>query len=210
MNRDALDAGFQVPSPVTAVDLVVAPGHADDVQAALDKEMGEPFLVEEVADAELQLSRAQAGFAGIASRSLCSPPRWGAFLVANAQAMTLGERTRGPARPRAAGATRRQLLALFLRQGWMSSFGSRLGVAGGIVSRTMIGFLRSTRAVLVAGLPCGIGLRGRPFGYLRVQRHCLRWRLPARSAPSTAAGHPASRPLAASDCAGCSSSSCGC
>jgi putative ABC transport system permease protein len=155
MNRDALDATFEIPSPVTAVDLVVAPGHLDDVQTALDKEMTEPFIVETVAVAEQQLSRAQAGFAGIAFLFALVALAVGAFLVANAQAMTIGERTREIGLLRAAGATRGQVLALFLRQGLMiGSIGSALGVAGGIVmAALMIGILRSTRAVLVAGLP---------------------------------------------------------
>ena len=155
MNRDALDAAFQIPSPVTAVDLVVAPGHADDVQAALDTEMREPFIVEKVSDTELQLGRAQAGFAGIAFLFALVALAVGAFLVANAQAMTLGERTREIGLLRVAGATRRQVLAIFLRQGaTIGLIGSALGVAGGIgIAALMIGFLRSTRAVLVAGLP---------------------------------------------------------
>ena len=155
VNRDALDAAFQIPSPVTSIDLVVAPGHEADVETALDRDMTEPFIVEKVADAELQLSRAQAGFAGIAFLFALIALAVGAFLVANAQAMSLRERTREIGLLRAAGATRRQVLALFLRQGWtIGLIGSALGVAGGIaIAVLMISFLRSTRAVLVAGLP---------------------------------------------------------
>ncbi len=155
MNRDALDATFEIPSPVTSVDLVVVPGHADEVQAALDREMTEPFIVEKVSDAEQQLGRAQAGFAGIAFLFALVALAVGAFLVANAQAMTIGERTREIGLLRAAGATRGQVLALFLRQGLtIGLIGSALGVAGGIaIAALMIGILRSTRAVLVAGLP---------------------------------------------------------
>ena len=66
MNRDALNAAFDTPSPVAYVDLVLYPGSTEAVEAALDSEMTEPFVVETVADAQLQLSRAQQGFAGIA------------------------------------------------------------------------------------------------------------------------------------------------
>ena len=166
MNRDALNAAFQVPSPVTAVDLVVVPGHAAEVQDALDKQITEPFIVEQVADAEVQLSRAQAGFAGIAFLFALVALAVGAFLVANAQAMTIGERTREIGLLRAAGATRGQVLNLFLRQGAIIGVvGSTLGVAAGIgIAALMIGFLRSTRAVLVDGLPLNVLSLGLAFG----------------------------------------------
>lgn len=155
MNRSALDAAFEVPAPVTSVDLVLVAGHEENVQAALDSQMSEPFIVEKVADAELRLSRAQSGFAGIAFLFALVALAVGAFLVANAQAMTLRERTREIGLLRAAGATRRQVLALFVRQGaTIGLIGSLFGVAAGIgIGALMIGFLRSTRAVLVAGLP---------------------------------------------------------
>ncbi|MEP6807169.1 MAG: FtsX-like permease family protein [Chloroflexota bacterium] len=155
LNRATLDGAFAVPAPVAYVDLVVSPGRAPDVQAALDRQMKEPFIVETVADAERQLSAAQQGFAGIAFLFALVSLAVGSFLVANTLAMTLTERTREIGLLRAAGMTQRQVLDLFLRQGAaVAVIGSALGVALGIgLAALIIGFLRGTRAVLVTGLP---------------------------------------------------------
>ena len=79
----------------------------------------------------------------------------GSFLVANTLAMTLSERTREIGLLRAAGMTQRQVLNLFLRQGVaVAVIGSGIGVLLGIgLAALIIGFLRSTRAILVTGLP---------------------------------------------------------
>ena len=155
MNRAALDASLLVPSPVVYVDLVVVEGRAADVQDALDREMTEPFVVETVEDAQLQLSRAQQGFAGIAFLFGLVALVVGSFLVANTLAMTLTEQTREIGLLRAAGLTGGQVVGLFLRQGAaVAVIGSLIGVALGLgLAALMIGFLRSTRAVLVTGLP---------------------------------------------------------
>jgi len=155
LNRATLNDAFEVPAPVLSVDLVVAPGRAPDVQAALDRDMREPFIVETVADAERQLSRAQEGFAGIAFLFGLVALAVGSFLVANTLAMTLTERTREIGLLRAAGMTQRQALGLFLRQGSaVAVIGSALGLGLGVgLAALIIGFLRSTRAVLVTGLP---------------------------------------------------------
>ena len=155
MDRATLDAAFDIPAPLSYVDLDVPDGHVQDVQDALDAQMTEPFIVETVADAQIQLSRAQQGFAGIAFLFGLVALVVGSFLVANTLAMTLTEQTREIGLLRAAGLTGRQVVGLFVRQGAaVAVIGSVLGVALGIgLAALIIGFLRSTRAVLVTGLP---------------------------------------------------------
>ena len=155
LNRSTLNDAFAVPAPVIHADLVVAQGRLADVDAALTREMKEPFVVETVADAQRQLGRAQEGFAGIAFLFGLVALAVGSFLVANTLAMTLTERTREIGLLRAAGMTQRQALGLFLRQGaQLGLIGSALGLALGVgLAALIIGFLRSTRAVLVSGLP---------------------------------------------------------
>jgi len=166
MNRSALDTAFAVSAPVTAVDLVVESGRLSDVQDGLDARMSEPFVVETVADVERQLAEAQAGFAGIAFLFALVALAVGAFLVGNTQLMTVGERTREIGLLRAAGTTRRQVLGIFLRQAVILGFiGSVAGVALGIgLSVLMIGFLQSTRVILVSGLPLNPGSLAFAFG----------------------------------------------
>jgi putative ABC transport system permease protein len=155
MHRSTLNTAFEVPAPVTHVDLLLAPGRAEDVQNALDRDLGEPFIVETAADAARQLGRAQAGFAGISFVFGLIALLVGAFLVANTLAMTVTERTREIGLLRAAGATRGQVRGLFLRQGIVIGLiGSVLGTVLGIgLAALAIEFLHSTRAVLVTGLP---------------------------------------------------------
>ncbi|MDP9468891.1 MAG: ABC transporter permease, partial [Chloroflexota bacterium] len=155
LNRATFDDAFEIPAPVLHVDLVVADGRLPDVQAALNREMQEPFIVETVADAQRQLGRAQEGFAGIAFLFGLVALAVGSFLVANTLAMTLSERTREIGLLRAAGMTQRQALGLFLRQGaQLAVIGSALGLGLGVgLAALIIGFLRSTRAVLITGLP---------------------------------------------------------
>ena len=155
LDRTALNNAFEIPAPVLYVDLVVAESRALDVQNALDRGMREPFIVETVVDAQRQLNRAQQGFSGIAFLFGLVALAVGSFLVANTLAMTVSERTREIGLLRAAGMTQRQVLGLFLRQGAaVAVLGSALGVALGIgVAGLIIGFLQSTRAVLVTGLP---------------------------------------------------------
>ncbi|HET8587945.1 MAG TPA: FtsX-like permease family protein [Candidatus Limnocylindria bacterium] len=153
--RSTLDAAFAIPAPVRYMDLVVVPGQRDGVQAQLDRSLGEPFVVETLADANRQLGRAQSNFASIAFLFGLVALIVGAFLVANALAMNVGERTREIGLLRAAGATSRQMLAVFLRQGLaLGLLGSLAGLLTGIlIAALMIGFLRSTHAVLIGGLP---------------------------------------------------------
>ncbi|HLE89216.1 MAG TPA: FtsX-like permease family protein [Candidatus Limnocylindria bacterium] len=155
LHRETLNQAFDIPSPTTYVDLVVAEGHVGDVQGGLDAQMTEPFIVETVADAEAQLAQAQSGFAGIGFLFGLVALAVGSFLVANTLAMTVSERTREIGLLRAAGVTRTQVVGLFLRQGAVLGLvGGAIGVGAGVgLAALMIGFLRSTRAVLITGLP---------------------------------------------------------
>ncbi|HSM38895.1 MAG TPA: FtsX-like permease family protein [Candidatus Limnocylindrales bacterium] len=165
LNRDFLAEAFDFPVPVRYVDLQIAPGRSEDVQSGIDAVLTEPFVVETVADAEQQLARAQAGFSGIAFLFSLVAVAVGAFLVANTLAMTVAERMREIGLLRAAGTTSRQVLGIFLRQG------AAIGLVGGIaglllglgVATALIAFLRSTRAVLVTGIPFNAGAMGLAF-----------------------------------------------
>lgn len=155
LQRDFLASAFEVPAPVRYVDLQVAEGRAPDVQTALDQTLSEPFVVETAADAEEQFARAQSGFAGLAFLLGLVALAVGSFLVANTLAMTLTERTREIGLLRAAGTTSRQVLGLFIRQGAiLAAVGGVAGLILGVaLAELVIGFLRSTRAVLVTGIP---------------------------------------------------------
>ena len=156
LDRSFLAEAFIDPIAVRYVDLQLQdPAHTAEVEAALDEEMTEPFVVETLADSERQLARAQAGFAGLAFLFGLVALAVGAFLVANTLAMTVAERTREIGLLRAAGTTSRQVLGLFLRQGLALAIiggaaGALLGVA---MAAVMITFLQSTRALLIDGLP---------------------------------------------------------
>ncbi len=151
---DTLDAAFDLPSPVTAVDLAVEEGRMDEVQAGLDRSLTEPFTVETVADAAAAFGRAQAGFSGIAFLLGLVALSAAAFLVANTLTMTLTERTREIGLLRAAGATSRQIRGLVLRQGLaLGVVGSLLGLPLGIgLGAFLVNAVASQRAALVTDL----------------------------------------------------------
>ena len=166
VSRQTLDTSLQVPAPVSYVDLDIGSARRADVEAALDRAMSEPFVVETKADAAAQLGRAQASFAGISFLVGLVALVVGAFLVGNTLAMTVSERTREIGLLRAAGTTSRQILGLFLRQGAaIGVVGAAIGLLLGIgLAAAMIGFLGSTRAVLVGGLPLDLGALLLAFG----------------------------------------------
>ena len=166
VSRQTLDSSFAVPAPLTYVDLDIGSARQADVEAALDRSMTEPFVVETRADAAAQLGRTQASFAGISFLFGLVALVVGAFLVGNTLAMTVSERTREIGLLRAAGTTSRQILGLFLRQGAaIGVVGAAIGLLLGIgLAAAMIGFLGSTRAVLVAGLPLDLGALLLAFG----------------------------------------------
>jgi len=166
VSRKTLDTSFEIPAPVSYVDIDIGAAREADVVAALDRAMTEPFVVETKADAAAQLGRAQASFAGISFLFGLVALVVGAFLVGNALAMTVAERMREIGLLRAAGATGRQVLGLFLRQGAAFGLaGAALGTLLGVgLAAAMIGFLGSTRAVLVGGLPLDPGALLLAFG----------------------------------------------
>ena len=92
VDRAQLDSMIAKPAPVVAVDVQTVDGHAADVEAALDRQLREPFVVETAADAATRFARAQAAFAPIAFLFGLVALVVGAFLVANTMAMTVGER----------------------------------------------------------------------------------------------------------------------
>ncbi len=153
MSRATLDDAFEVPAPIRSIDLALAAGDdtaLEGVTAILD----EPFVVETADDAAARLASAQTAFTGVAFLFGLVALVVGAFLVGNTLAMTVGERTRELGLLRAAGTTSRQVLGIVLRQALaMGIVGGVAGVALGILLATaIIGFLGSTRAVLVGGV----------------------------------------------------------
>ena len=155
VSRTTLDESFTVPAPIRYLDLDLGEG---DVSATLERVTGsldEPFIVETPADAAERLASAQASFGNVAYLFGLVAMVVGAFLVGNTLAMTVGERTRELGLLRAAGTTSRQVLGIIVRQGLaLGVAGASLGIVGGILLASgMIGFLSSTRAALVVGLP---------------------------------------------------------
>lgn len=154
LGHQILNAAFEIPTPVTGMDLAVAEGRMEDVQAGLDRVMREPFVVETVEDAAAAFERAQAGFAGIAFLLGLVALSAGAFLVANTLAMTLSERTREIGLLRAAGATGRQIRGLVLRQGIaLGLAGAALGLPIGVgVGALLVTAVGGSRAALVSDI----------------------------------------------------------
>ena len=159
MSRSTLDESFGVPAPIRYLDLDLGDGPDDAAIARVTDTLDEPFVIETEADAAAPLASAQEGFVGVALLFGLVSLVVGAFLVGNTLAMTVGERTRELGLLRAAGTTSRQVLGIVLRQAVaLGVIGSALGIFGGIaLAAAMIGFLASTRAVLVVGLPLPIG-----------------------------------------------------
>ncbi len=159
MSRSALDAAFETPAPIRYLDIDLGeePGPED-----IDRVTGtltEPYIVETPADAAEGLASAQARFVEVSLLFALLALVVAAFLVGNTLAMMIGERIREIGLLRAAGATGRQVAGIVLRQALaMGVVGSLLGIVVGIVlAALMIGFLSSTRAVLVEGLPLPAG-----------------------------------------------------
>lgn len=154
VSRAALDGAFEVPAPIRSIDLALNSTDSAALARVTDA-LNEPFIVETPADAGQRLASAQAGFIGVALLFGLVALVVGAFLVGNTLAMTVGERTRELGLLRAAGTTSRQVLGIVLRQAVaLGVIGSLAGVVAGIVlAAAMIGFLGTTRSVLVTGLP---------------------------------------------------------
>jgi putative ABC transport system permease protein len=155
MGRDVLDESLLTPAPIAAIDLDLADTNPD---AALERALAtltEPYVVETPAAAAARLEPAGASFTAVALVFALVALVVGAFLVGNAMAMTVGERTRELALLRAAGTTSRQVLGIVVRQAAAIGLaGSALGVVAGIVlAVVLLGALDATHAVLTAGLP---------------------------------------------------------
>lgn len=157
MLRATLDDAFEIPAPIRAVDLDLAAGDGDLAAATerVTSTLAEPFVVETADDAAARLASAQTSFVGVAFLFGLVALVVGAFLVGNTLAMMVGERTRELGLLRAAGTTSRQVLGIVLRQALAIGLaGSILGIVLGVVMAAgLIGFLSSTRTVLVSGLP---------------------------------------------------------
>ena len=133
VNRALLHEALQFPSPISYVDLDVSRGHVEAVQTAIDQVVMEPFVVETVTDARAQLDRLERSFVGMTFVFGALALFVGASLVYNTLAMTLVERTREIGLLRAAGATTRQVMRLFLAQGVaIGVLGSSAGVVLGV------------------------------------------------------------------------------
>lgn len=157
MLRSTLDDAFEIPAPIRAIDLELA-ADAGDPEGAIERvtaTLAEPFVVETADDAAARLASAQTSFVGVAFLFGLVALVVGSFLVGNTLAMMVGERTRELGLLRAAGTTSRQVLGIVARQALaIGLIGSSAGIVAGIaLAAAMIGFLSSTRAVLVSGLP---------------------------------------------------------
>ena len=154
LHRAALEIAFQVPSPITYVDLDIEPGALEAVQARLDRVVTEPFTVETVADARAELERLEGSFLGMTFLFGALALFVGASLVYNTLAMTLVERTREIGLLRAAGATTRQVLSLFLAQGVvLGALGASAGVVLGVALAVVLVRMAASGAVSGTTLP---------------------------------------------------------
>jgi putative ABC transport system permease protein len=155
MPRGTLDAAYEVAAPIRSIDVELAGTDDAAALAAVTDILAEPYVVETPEDAAVRLATAQTSFVGLAFLFGLVALIVGAFLVGNTMAMTVGERTRELGLLRAAGTTSRQVLGLVLRQATaIGVAGSVVGLLLGIVLAVIIiGFLSSTRTVLIGGLP---------------------------------------------------------
>ncbi len=155
MTRSALDSAFEVPAPIRYLDVDLGPAPDEAEIARVAGTLTEPFVVETPADAARRMAAAQTGFVGVTLLFGLVALIVGAFLAGNTLAMMVGERIRELGLLRAAGTTSRQVIGLVLRQALAIGLaGSLVGIGLGIgLAALMIGFLSSTRAALVEGLP---------------------------------------------------------
>ena len=153
--RETLDQAFEAPSPIRYIDLDLGGSPTAEEVAAATGALDEPFVVETADDAAARFASANESFVGVALLFGLVALVVGAFLIGNTMAMTVGERTRDLALLRAAGTTAGQVRGIVLRQAAiLGAAGSLLGIVAGIgLAAAMIGFLSSTRAVLLVGLP---------------------------------------------------------
>ena len=154
MARDVLDESLLTPAPITAIDLDLADSNQDAALERATAVLTEPYVVETPEEAADRLAPEGSSFSAVALLFALVALVVGAFLVGNAMAMTVGERTRELALLRAAGTTSRQVLGIVARQAAVIGLiGSVLGVIAGVaLAAVLIGAMDATRAILVAGL----------------------------------------------------------
>ena len=157
--RETLDTAFDAPSPVRYIDVDLGDGPTQAEIDAVTATLDEPFVVESADASAARFASAREGFVGVALLFGLVALVVGAFLIGNTLAMTVGERMRELGLLRAAGTTSRQVLGIVLRQAAaLGIVGSAAGVVAGIgLAAAMIGFLSSTRTVLLVGLPLPLG-----------------------------------------------------
>lgn len=165
VNRAALDEGLQFESPISYIDLDLDPAQVVTVQQAIDEVVNEPFVVETVTDARAQLDRLERSFVGMTFIFGALALFVGASLVYNTLAMTLVERTREIGLLRAAGATTRQVMRLFLAQGIaIGALGSSAGVVLGVGLAVVMLRTGTDSGASNATLPISLG--GAAFAFL--------------------------------------------
>jgi putative ABC transport system permease protein len=154
MARDVLDESLLTPAPISAIDLELADANPDAALTRATSVLTEPYVVETPDAAAARLAPEGTSFSTVAVLFALVALVVGGFLVANAMAMTVTERTRELALLRAAGTTSRQVLGIVARQAVVIGLvGAAIGLASGIaLAALLIGALETTRAVLTAGL----------------------------------------------------------
>jgi putative ABC transport system permease protein len=157
--RSTLDSALTSPAPIRYVDVDLGEAPTPESVEAVRASVAEPFVVETAEDASRRFASAQEGFVGVALLFAVVALVVGTFLVGNALAMTVGERTRELGLLRAAGMTSRQVLGIVIRQAVaLGVAGGAVGVVAGIaLAAVIVGLLSATRSVLVVGLPLPAG-----------------------------------------------------
>ena len=157
--REALDAAFEVPSPVRYIDLDLGDDPDPATVASVTSGLDEPYVIETAEEAAARFDTARREVVGVAILFGLVAVVVAAFLVGNTLAMTVGERQRELGLLRAVGATSRQVLGIVVRQALiLGAAGAAIGVVAGVgLAAILIWLLAATRAILVVGLPLPIG-----------------------------------------------------
>jgi putative ABC transport system permease protein len=136
---------------LTRVDLGLAPGTSSDavvdaLEGVLD---GQPFVVSSPADLGASMRASTGEFAATTALIAAVALFAGAFLIFNTLSMTVVERLRELGLLRAAGATRRQLMAFILVQAVVIGLGGAVvGVAlGALLAAAMVGWVGTVGTV---------------------------------------------------------------
>jgi putative ABC transport system permease protein len=154
MARDVLDESLLAPAPISAIDLDLADADPEAALARATALLTDPYVVETPAAAAARLAPQGSSFSALALLFALVALVVGTFLVGNAMAMTVAERTRELSLLRAAGTTSRQVLGIVVRQAAVIGLaGAALGVVGGIgLAALLVGAMDATRSILAVGL----------------------------------------------------------